>query len=65
MTRSEFIEKRNAFIQLAKIKATGTPNKLADKFNMPRRTLFRFIKQLREEGFDIKYCRKIRSYCLT
>jgi len=64
MTQIDFLEKRKRFIELARKKATGTPEELATKFNIQERVLYRFLKSLKSEGLMYYYCRTIRSYCL-
>lgn len=48
---------------LAKRKATGTPEELADKLNISPRTVYRLIKEMKELGAPIYYNDIRSSYC--
>ena len=49
--------------QLIRLKATGTPQELAEKFNLSKRTMQRIIEIMQEVGCPICYSRLRRSYC--
>lgn len=48
--------------QLIRLKATGSPNQLAEKIGLSRRQLLRDIAKLREVGFPIDYSKSKQSY---
>jgi predicted DNA-binding transcriptional regulator YafY len=54
------LERLDQFIRL---EATGSPDKLAEKMNTSRRTLFRIIESLKDLGCPIYYNRSKNSYC--
>jgi biotin operon repressor len=55
---------RNRILKLAKKHATGTPAQLAIKLAVCERTVNNIIADMRAEGVDIPYCRKLKSYAL-
>ncbi|RQO70564.1 hypothetical protein DBR43_21400 [Pedobacter sp. KBW06] len=48
--------------QLINCKSTGTPDMLARKMNISKRTVFEYIDILKSLGAEIKYCRHRGSY---
>ncbi len=58
MTNFKYIERLkrlNYLVQLIENEGTGTAGDLADKFEVSRRTIFRYIEELRGMGADISY----------
>jgi predicted DNA-binding transcriptional regulator YafY len=53
---------KGRILQLARMRSTGTPEDLAYKFDISSRTIKRIIKELREEGEDIRYDYNCMSY---
>ena len=49
--------------RLIRLKATGTPQELAEKFNTSKRTMQREIDKLKMVGCPVFYCKTRRSYC--
>jgi len=49
--------------QLIRLKATGSPQELAEKFNRSKRTMQRIIEEMKKVGCPIYYNRYRRSYC--
>lgn len=49
--------------QLIRMKATGTPQELAEKLSISERTIYRLIKQLKELGAPIYFDPIRNSYC--
>lgn len=64
MTHYEIIEKAEYVKKLASHGKTGTPEQLAKKLNLSRRTLYRLIQNLRTAHIPIVYDRKIQSYII-
>jgi hypothetical protein len=62
MTFIEQIEALERLHELIRRKATGTPEQLADKFNVSLGTIHNFIKTLRNKGLPIAYCRDRQTY---
>lgn len=49
--------------QLIRLKATGTPQELAKRLNMSKRSVCNLINEMRDMGAEIEYCTRHRSYC--
>jgi biotin operon repressor len=49
-------------LKLATLKSTGRPHELALRFEISERSVKRFVKELRDEGTEIKYSQIRRSY---
>jgi biotin operon repressor len=49
-------------LKLAILKSTGAPADLALKFEISERSVKRIVKEIREEGVDIRYSQLRRSY---
>ena len=49
-------------LKLATLKSTGAPADLALRFEISERSVKRIIKEIRDEGTDIRYCPTRRSY---
>jgi transcription initiation factor IIE alpha subunit len=62
MTFIEQIEVLDRLHHLIKRKATGTPEQLAQKFNVSKRTVKNLLKILRDRDIPIYYCRNEQTY---
>jgi len=62
MTRFERENLKVRLIKLIALKCTGSPAELAFMLGVSERTIKRFIKELREDGYDIWFCPVRRSY---
>jgi len=51
-------------LKLAALESTGSPNELAFRFEISERSIKRIVREIREKGTDISYCKKRRSYVL-
>lgn len=49
-------------LKLASLKSTGAPSELALRFEISERSVKRIVKELREEGTDLRYSQSRRSY---
>jgi hypothetical protein len=49
-------------LKLATLKSTGAPAELALRFEISERSVKRIVKEIREEGTDIRYSNLRRSY---
>jgi len=49
-------------LKLAELKSTGAPAELANRFEISERSVKRIVKELRDEGNDIRYCQVSMSY---
>jgi len=49
-------------LKLASLKSTGAPAELALRFEISERSVKRIVKELREEGTDLRYSQSRRSY---
>ena len=50
---------------LVRTRATGTPQKLAERLDISERYVFRLISDLREQGFPIVYDKQAETYCYS
>ncbi len=48
--------------QLIRLKATGSPDKLAQKIGKSRRQVYRIINGMKRLGFPINYCRNRKTF---
>ena len=62
MTFMEQIAALERLHELIKRKATGTPEQLAEKFDVSLGTINNFIKTLRNKDLPINYCRERQTY---
>jgi predicted DNA-binding transcriptional regulator YafY len=65
MTNFKYIErlqKLNYLIQLIEKEGTGTAEDLANRFGVSRRTIFRYIEELRLMGAEISYSHTRNSF---
>jgi biotin operon repressor len=49
-------------LKLATLKSTGAPAELALRLEISERSVKRIVKEIREEGTDIRYSKLRRSY---
>ena len=49
-------------LKLAYLKSTGAPGELALRFEISERSVKRIVKEIREEGTDLRYSSVRRSY---
>ena len=49
-------------LKLATLRSTGAPADLASRFEISERSIKRIVKELRDEGTDIRYSQVRRSY---
>jgi transposase len=49
-------------LKLAMLKGTGAPAELALRFEISERSVKRLIKEMREEGIDLRYSYTRQSY---
>ena len=62
MTFNEQIQALERLHDLIKRKGTGTPEQLAEKFNVSVGTIKNLLKILRDKDFPIAYCRDRKTY---
>jgi biotin operon repressor len=58
--QKETLKKR--LLKLAMLKSTGAPAELALRFEISERSVKRIVKELREDGINIRYSQFSRSY---
>ncbi|WP_421751023.1 HTH domain-containing protein [Croceimicrobium sp.] len=51
-------------IELLEKESIVTPKIMSEKYECSTKTINRMIGHLRESGYNIKWCRKRKSYCL-
>lgn len=49
-------------LKLATLKSTGTPSDLALRFEISERSVKRIVKEIRDDGIEIRYSQSRRSY---
>ena len=49
-------------LKLATLKSTGAPADLALRFEISERSVKRMVKEIRDEGIEIRYSQSCRSY---
>ena len=49
-------------LKLAMLKSTGAPSELALRFEISERSVKRIVKEIREEGTDLRYSQSRQSY---
>jgi len=49
-------------LKLANLKSTGAPGELALRFEISERSVKRIVREIREEGIDLRYSSVRRSY---
>jgi hypothetical protein len=62
MTRFERDCIKQRIVNLARLKCTGTPAELGVKFDISARTVKRIIKEIRQEGIDLRFDHISLSY---
>jgi len=55
---------KDRIVNLARRKGTGTPADLALRLEISERSVKRFVREIREEGTDIRYCQTRMSYVM-
>ncbi len=65
MTYSERKEKENHLLYLIEQERLCSLETVATNYNCSIRTIKRMLNSLREEGYDIQYCRKCYKYLLN
>jgi biotin operon repressor len=53
---------KDRIVNLARLKGTGSPAELALRLEISERSVKRFVREIREEGTDIRYCQIRMSY---
>jgi predicted DNA-binding transcriptional regulator YafY len=62
MKLSEKIKKLEFLHELIESEHTGSPQQLAGRINVSRRTLFRCLLDIKDLGFRISYCSYRQTY---
>jgi biotin operon repressor len=55
MNRFEKDQIKERIIKLARMKSTGTPAELGERLEISERSVKRAIKEIREEGIDLRF----------
>jgi len=53
---------KSRILKLASLKSTGAPADLAVRLDVSERSVKRFVREIRDEGIDIRYCQIRGSY---
>lgn len=62
MSTLKYVERLQRMDQLIRLKATGTAEKFAAKIGISRSVLMETIRDLKDIGCEIEYCRIKQSY---
>lgn len=62
MTLTTPLERMQRLDHLISMKATGTPQELADKLDISRRMLYEYLLAMKDMGLSIEYCKFSRNY---
>jgi len=62
MKKSQKQSLKERILILSRLKSTGAPSDLAFRLEISERSVKRFVKEIRDEGTDIRYCQARRSY---
>ena len=62
MSNQNYVLKMAQLVGFLKNEVGGTADQLAEKMNISRRTMFRYLEELRDIGAEIEYCRENNSY---
>jgi predicted DNA-binding transcriptional regulator YafY len=60
--QKEIFERLNRIDHLIQIKGTGTPAQLADKIGLSERSMYEYIRLMKEFGAPVVYSRERQSY---
>jgi predicted DNA-binding transcriptional regulator YafY len=58
----EYLNKIERLDFLIRLKATGTPDQLASRLGMSKRSVINYLKLMRDNGAPIKFCHIRQSY---
>ena len=64
MSNQNHYLKIHQLINILEANCPGTADEIAEKLNVSRRTLFRYLEELRDRGAAIEYCKCQRTYSL-
>ena len=64
MSYSQYIERIIRLIRILKQEKTGTASSLSKKLNVSRRTVFRYLDELKLKGADICYSKERDTYLI-
>lgn len=65
MSLQKYINRIRYIDSLIKKRGTGSVEQLATKLNLSKRATLDYLKEMRELGCPIKFCRKRNSYYYT
>jgi predicted DNA-binding transcriptional regulator YafY len=60
--QKEIFQRLDRIDQLIRIKGTGTPAQLADKIGLSERSMYEYIRLMKEFGAPVVYSRERQSY---
>lgn len=62
MTRINRENLKVRILKLADLKSTGSPDDLAFRLGISKRSVKRIVGEIRDDGFKIRYCHLRKSY---
>ena len=60
--QKEIFQRLNHIDHLIRIKGTGTPHEFAEKIGMSERSVYEYIRLMKEFGAPVSYSRERKSY---
>lgn len=57
------IERLQLLNKLVREKRTGSPQEFAERLGVSRAKLYLMLDELKDEGVEIRFCKKIKSFC--
>ena len=60
--QKEIFQRLSRIDQLIRIKGTGTPSELADKIGISERSMYEYIRLMKDFGAPVLYSRQRKSY---
>jgi DNA-binding IclR family transcriptional regulator len=55
-------QKMEYLLELINKEVTGAPESLCTRIVVSKRTLFRYLDHLEEEGYSLEYCKNRKTY---
>lgn len=64
MSYNKYAERLDYLLEKIKKERLSSPKEIAERFECSEKTVRNMINNLRNQGFDIDYCRKSKKYFL-
>ncbi len=60
--QKEILQRLNRIDHLIRTRGTGTPHQLAEKIGLSERSLYEYLRLMRDFGAPVEYSRERKSY---